>query len=426
MAITRDQPSPQRQTVLTFVSPNVQDLLFYETVDAQRVGKVPPAYGTAHPDTTNYPNHILAYVRQADATGQLYFYYYVNSRSSQDDYNFEFSQASLGQTKFNTVVRTYIELRSTFTEDSTAHTAGAAMPIEPASANFTGKGYVLMGREQKRIGDSELDGVFVVEQRVYFDPTVIKTLVWDELSSHHLTQTISYKYRGQDVTFESGGSSVTASIESLINDTSSAYWATQTTDISGSSPVRRVGFYREGRQVSSDWFEVTKKEIISGTASGSGDTIAVNSYSTAMDHTFPPVLDGIEIQTWETHDGEMKTFVEYNMDPEAFRGACNTDVQISWSPVPFTGLNVQNFETQSFSFGTPYVSVDIPPCLMGGGFLKATTGTVDPVYKFTTYEKQIPVTKPSTIPATHVAKDNQEPARGGFLRTKWVVHKPSY
>lgn len=54
MPVQRNQPSPQRQTVLTFVSPNVQDLLFYETVDAQRVGKTPPEYGTAHPDTVNF------------------------------------------------------------------------------------------------------------------------------------------------------------------------------------------------------------------------------------------------------------------------------------------------------------------------------------------------------------------------------------
>ena len=71
MPVQRNQPSPQRQTVLTFVSPNVQDLLFFETVDAQRVGKNPPAYGTAHPDTVNFPDHTLAYVKQADPNGQF-------------------------------------------------------------------------------------------------------------------------------------------------------------------------------------------------------------------------------------------------------------------------------------------------------------------------------------------------------------------
>ena len=38
MPLQRNQPSPDRQTVLSFVSPNVADLLFYETVDAKTVG----------------------------------------------------------------------------------------------------------------------------------------------------------------------------------------------------------------------------------------------------------------------------------------------------------------------------------------------------------------------------------------------------
>ena len=63
---------------------------------------------------------------------------------------------------------------------------------------------------------------------------------------------------------------------------------------------------------------------------------------------------------------------------------------------------------------------------MNGGELQCTTGTVDPVYKYAAYIKQIPVTSPSSIPDTHVAKDTQEPARGGYLRTKWTVHKPKY
>ena len=426
MPVQRNQPSPQRQTVLTFVSPNVQDLLFYETVDAQRVGKTPPAYGTAHPDTVNFPNHILAHVRQADPNGQLYYYFYVNTRSSQDEYNFEYSQASLGQTKFNTVVRTYVDLRSSFTEDSTAYAAGTDMPVAPTSANFTGKGYKLMGREQKRIGDKELDGVFVVEQRVYFVPEDIKTLGWDDLSHYNLTQTVSYHYRGETITDSNTTPATSATIESLVADGGHVFWKTNTRDSGG----KRIGYYREGRQVSADWFEVVKKEVIAGAPSGS-DNITIDSYSTAMDHTFPPVLSEIEIVNWERHDGQNLSFVEYHMNPEAFRGSCTTDVEVSWSPNKFSDSNggkptVENFEPQSFTFGTPYVRIDIPACLMNGGELRCTTGTVDPVYKYSAYIKQIPVTNPPTIPDTHVAKDTQEPARGGYLRTKWTVHKPSY
>ena len=38
MPIQRNQPSPERQSVLSFVSPSVADLLFFETVDAKTVG----------------------------------------------------------------------------------------------------------------------------------------------------------------------------------------------------------------------------------------------------------------------------------------------------------------------------------------------------------------------------------------------------
>jgi hypothetical protein len=406
----------------------VQDLLFFETVDAQRVGKVPPPYGTAHPDTVNYPNHILAYVKQADPSGQLYFYYYVNSRSSQDEYNFEFSQSSLGQTKFSTVTRTYVELRSEFTEDSTAHAAGADMPIAPTSANFEGKGYKLVSRDQKRIGEQELDGVFVVEQRTYYDFSPIKTVSWDNLSQYNLRQTVTYHHRGEEIV--ESNTNTNQSIESLINTPTARYWKAQTSDttLSPSASIR-VASYREARQLSTDWFEVIKKETVAGAPNGSVvdgvGNIRVSVYSTAMNHTFPPVLSDIDIIAWEKHDGQLTTFVEYVMDPEAFRGSCKTDVEVTWSASPHTGLSVQNFEPKSLQFGTPYVEINIPPCLMGGGILQASSGTEDPIYKYTSYEVEIPTTSPSSIPATHVARDTQEPARGGFMRTKWTVHKPA-
>lgn len=419
MAIQRNQPSPQRQTVLSFVSPNVQDLLFFETVDAQRVGKTPPAYGTAHPDTTNFPDHTLAYVKQADPSGQLYYYYYANTRTSQDEYNFEYSQASLGQTKFDTVVRTYVSLRSSFTEDDSSVTAGSAMPTAPTAANFSGKGYALMSRQQKRIGDRELDGIFVVEQRTYFVREDIENLRWDDLSHRNLKSTVSYYFKGETP------SGAGATIEALVVDSDNAWWQTTTTD-DGSF---KIGSYREGRQISSDWFEVVKKETIAGTADG--NNILVDEYFTSMDHTFPPVLESIGIAAWERHDGQMLAFPEYHMNPEAYRGPCKVKVTIKWSANKFSDTNgsepaAKAMMPQSFTFGTPYVRLTVPPCLMNGGSLSATTGTEDPVYKYSVYQKKLPVTDPPTWPDEIVVRDKQEPARGGFVRTTWTVFKPEF
>ncbi len=197
MPVSRNQPSPQRQSVLSFVSPKVADLLFFETVDAQKIGNTPaeieanlPAYGSAHPDKANFPNHILCFIKQADSNGLMYEYYYVTDRKSQDEYNFEYSQADLGGNKYDTVIRTYIRLRSPLTvnevalagfndvavalgTDTTLHhtdnpKAGDLMPDIPAD-QFD-QAYRLLTRRQRRIGQQELDSLFVVEQRTYFSP----------------------------------------------------------------------------------------------------------------------------------------------------------------------------------------------------------------------------------------------------------------
>jgi hypothetical protein len=425
MPIQRNQPSPQRQTVLTFVSPNVQDLLFFETIDAQRVGKKPPAYGTPHPDTVNFPDHTLAYVKQADPNGQFYYYYYANTRTSQDDYNFEYAQSSLGQTKFDTVVRTYISLRSSFTEDDSTVVAGSPMPTAPAAANFSGKGYVLMGRQQKRIGDRELDGIFVVEQRTYFVRATIETLKWDDLSHRNLKSALKYYYTGEIPTGQPTGQ--TKTIDELILDPDNDWWKTTLITHDAESNLK-VAAYREGRQISTDWYEVVKQETIAGV--GSGNTILVDEYFTSMDHTFPPVLESINVIGYERHDGQVLAFPEYHMNPEAYRGPCKTKVTVQYSTTKFTGVEAKAMVPQSFTFGTPYVRISVPPCLMNGGFVRCTTGTVDPVYKYTIYNKQLPVTTPpnlNQIASTGlVARDKQEPSRGGYVRTTWTVFPPQF
>tara|TARA_R100000654_G_scaffold75177_1_gene111791 strand:+ start:2635 stop:3846 length:1212 start_codon:yes stop_codon:yes gene_type:complete len=403
----------------------VQDLLFFETIDAQRVGKKPPAYGTAHPDTENFPDHTLAYVKQADPNGQFYYYYYANTRTSQDDYNFEYSQSSLGQTKFDTVVRTYISLRSSFTEDDSTVVAGSPMPTAPAAANFSGKGYVLMGRQQKRIGDRELDGIFVVEQRTYFVRATIETLRWDDLSHRNLKSALQYYYTGEIPTGQPTGQ--TKTIDELIVDPDNAWWKTTLITHDAESNLK-VAAYREGRQISTDWYEVVRQETIAG--AGSGNIIIVDEYFTSMDHTFPPVLESIDVIDFERHDGQLLTFPEYHMNPEGYRGPCKTKVTVQYSISRFTGVEAKAMIPQSFTFGTPYVRISVPPCLIDGGSIRCTTGTVDPVYKYTVYNKPLPVTTPPNLKEIAntglVVRDKQEPSRGGYVRTTWTVFPPQF
>lgn len=432
MPVNRNQPSPQRQSVLTFVSPNVQDLLFYETVDKQRVGKTPPVYGSAHPNTSKFPNHKLVFVKQFDAEGQLYQYYYAASRASQDEYNFEYSQASLGQSKFNTVVRTYVTPRSDFKEDDASLEAGDAMPTEPSSANFTGKGYILMSRQQKRLSDPELDGYFIVEQRVFFVREDIETLRWDEMSSSNLKATVSYFALGET---PSGGGSP---IQTLISDADNSYWST-TIEFRNSSPPRTaVAFYKEGRQVSTDWFEVVKTETIAGSttssAINSSTTLVIEELDTSINFTFPPVLQSISSVAWEKHDGQVQHNPEYHMNPEGYSGPCRAVIKKEYKITEFDLDVPKAMQPQSFAFSTPYINIRIPACLINGpalgGDIGFTTGTTDPVYKYTSYVKTLPKTDPPNLDAIVETglrvRVTQQKARGGYIKETTTVFPPSF
>ena len=72
--------APQRQHVLTFATPKVKDILFYENEKVSRgefgrYGRKIPPYGTKHYDKTNSPNHELVFVYggsgQVDIDGEV-------------------------------------------------------------------------------------------------------------------------------------------------------------------------------------------------------------------------------------------------------------------------------------------------------------------------------------------------------------------
>ena len=63
---------------------------------------------------------------------------------------------------------------------------------------------------------------------------------------------------------------------------------------------------------------------------------------------------------------------------------------------------------------------------MNGGEVGFTTGTTDPVYKYTVYTKQLPVTEPSSWPTSIDVRVTQQNARGGFIKETTTVFPPSY
>lgn len=162
-------PPPRKQRVLTFVSPKVADLIFYELRDGRLAKyKNPPAYGTAHPDTKIYPNHKLVFITPASANEDGWQkWYYAAARDSQDDYNFEIDGD-------DSLVRTYIYPRADYLAGRPSSPTYSAPALGTADSVFTSFKF----REEKirRTGDQIIDSYFIVIQRHYFPDERLKAV----------------------------------------------------------------------------------------------------------------------------------------------------------------------------------------------------------------------------------------------------------
>ena len=267
-------PSPQRQSVVTFPTPNVNDILFFETVDAERVGPDVPKYGSSHPDYKKWPNHRLVHIEAADDQTRYYRYYYAADQLEQDNDNWSYSEADIGGTKFDAVSRDYVIRRSEFS--STVPAMGDTMPDTP-TGKFSGT-HVLAERKQTPLNDKILNGLYVVEQRVYVKKVPLSRLDFDEFfkTTNETKQTLYY--RGETPTGASGA------VEGLNSD--NVYWGMH------SGTIRTV------QQLSDNWFAVTEQEVVKCPTSGEDGRLklqdeasasiasAISGHSASSDRTF--------------------------------------------------------------------------------------------------------------------------------------------
>lgn len=232
----------ERFQVKSFPTAITTDLLFYEVHDSVLPKNKQPAYGSPHPNHQVYPNHVLTYIEAREEEGKQNWYY-AAKRETQDLYNWEFSEADLGGTRFPSVNRTYVTLREEFDPDTPAQ--GAAMANVPEDV-FDGE-YVLSSRVQKR-SDKQLDSVFVVEQRTYVKKSVFSEIVYDEKTGRGDRNTTTLYYADEIVTGD-----LTAA--QLFLDETNSYWGLQPD-----------GAFRKGQQISAEWFQVDSQSVIPANA----------------------------------------------------------------------------------------------------------------------------------------------------------------
>lgn len=393
-------PSSHRQRTSFYPTPLIGDVLFSERVVCQT--KAVPVYGTAHPNSARWPNHKLVFVKERPEPESVdtFDFFYAADRATQDAYNFSFTKADIGGTKFDAVARTYVTLRSAFTPNTPA--MGAAMPNTPTGL-FTGT-YVLAEKKQTRIGEQELDSLYVAETHVYVKRCNIVQLGVDSLNGEVLTSTSILYYASEVVT-----GSTTAS--ALFADPANAYWGLQST-----------GVQRTGRQLSCEWYEITTEVVVAGTFTDGAVTI--RSYSTTQAYYWPPILDYIDIRLWERRDGGAQRYARPIYVEEGYRGECKADVVDTFHVTAPTVSAPDVMLPLPINISNPYYSISIGPCLFAGDTYSFTNGTEDPEFVYTVDSYVLPATVPVTWP-DFVTIVNVQPFRGGYLKSTIKIYKPA-
>jgi hypothetical protein len=393
--------APKRQDTKVFPTPLVGDVLFSQIEDCTR--KDFPAYGTPHPDTAKWPYHKLVFIRAVENQRDgIYEFFYAADRSSQDLYNWEFTKADIGGQNFDAVQRTYVTPRASFAPATPA--MGAAMPNVPNNL-FSGS-YVLAQRRQTRIGEQTLDSLYVADVHVYVKRCTIRNIGTDELNGKALYSTETLYYATEVVT-----GSLTAS--DLFAAPTNAYWGLQTD-----------GTERSGRQLSCEWYAITVKQVIAGTIVGG--VVDVGSYNTNQRYYWPAVLGSYELMDWERNDGGTDIYPKYTFEPDAYNGPCRALVERTWSKTPVSPLTVlEPMLPTPIGYACPYFTLSIPECLHAAVVSACDTSSSDPVYVTNVGSaRTTPATNYLTWPTSIVASDEQDPYRGGYLRTKVTVYPP--
>ncbi len=178
----------------SFVTPlGLQDVLFSESFDSRLPCNARWCYNDPHPDIKAFPEHVLVWVQAGRSQGQQ-VRWYASKRVTQDLYNYEFSQADIGGTKFNAVTRSYLHLRDG-EFDPLDPTPGFAMPDVP-EGKFAA-GYVLAERAMKPSGDERLDSLFILERRTFVLRAPLVESVFDPEIGTALVKTTTFWYLGE-------------------------------------------------------------------------------------------------------------------------------------------------------------------------------------------------------------------------------------
>jgi hypothetical protein len=183
------------------------------------------------------------------------------------------------------------------------------------------------------------------------------------------------------------------------------------------------GTQRTGRQLSCAWYEIVTETVVAGTVTDG--VVGVATYTTNDNFYWPPVLESYNIMVWPKRDGSEDLAPALRFHPEGYNGPCKNEITRTWSKTPFTIPLVEIMQPTRIYYACPFYTVNIPECLHEEAYFQGNTSNVDEVYEWVTgSDRYYAATNYTTWPESIVAYDDQEPYRGGYLRTRRVIYSP--
>lgn len=422
--------------VRSFPTPEIADVLLSQVLDFGTADNV-VTYGDTckHKD---YLTHTVVAIEPVPESGYEHFrVWYAADRSDQDNYNFSHSHVGIGGVQYESVTRTYIIPRSSYDPDSPAH--GATMPDVPAS-QFGGT-YRLASKSQGRISERtvrghsspQLDSKYIVETRVYIKDVTLTTSSYDDATNGLLFTNRKLWFRGDS--YSNAIDSNPVNIETAVAD--SGYWGVSSTGI-------KITF----DQLNSEVWVVTEQDMISQDLDGTGNVYGgtvVRTYETKTQYNWPSVLgddgstnmtaSGVEIMDWELKEGGTRNYPRVGYSKIGGSYNCRTTIHEEYlTPTQLAAAdgaagsldNIDNLFPARVVYPSPWVPINIPPCLHPSVVFVSDTGANDPTFDENTgSSRTFPATAETDWPASLVIDSPVVPWRGGYLARRVTVYEPS-
>lgn len=374
--------APKRDPInRTPFTPLATDVFIRETLNVVRPTNEPiPEFGTPHDaisKSESWPHHKFCWQTAIDEKGN-YERWFVADPEHQHLYNWEQSQ----NTDWPSVRQVFVIPREDYDPTFTAYEAPPDDIIPRAD-------YTVTGIEQTRIGDKQLDSLYV------------SVLVTREHISNN--PKISYVLDPQ-----------TNEIRQVLEEKVPAGTLGMAVDANGQ--------YSEVKAINTLWALKTT-QFMAGLAGKTAPK--TQTWEDVINYSWPDVLLALADFSFPSTSGSIDSVTWRPLwKRQRYDGPCRATITESWSLTPPALPTLTPMLPREIEYRTPLTTVSTPPCLHPDIYLYDTPGTNHPTLGFYVYQQFYQGTGLTDWPSTHLASFTVRPAMGGYLSRKVEVHRP--